>query len=322
MSKDQLIDSLGRIDGEIIQKVEKERTRAKPKRVFRRWLAMSACFAMILSIALTAEAASGSVSNLLAPLFGGAQTEIVDQIGVPVGASVSVNGYTLTADAIIGDRYTCAVVYTLSRDDGLPVPDNVIFLEWHPYINRGGSGGGSLSAGIRDEKNPNVVHFIESWRRQAPLIGRISTSTFSTLAIHNKDGEDTVLSEGTWGITYTLRYLDSSEEIPVRDLYVTDKGGNDYQVKKLLLSPVGIHLDLILYDPVFAAPKLTDFEVSLLLTDGTQVPMRNGGGGGSMREGDKSVKLSYSAMFDTPIHRENIAKILICGTVLEMNDFD
>lgn len=35
-------------------------------------------------------------------------------------ASVTVNGYTLTADAVIGDRYNIANVYTLTRDDGQP----------------------------------------------------------------------------------------------------------------------------------------------------------------------------------------------------------
>ena len=86
---------------------------------------MAACIALVLSIALTAEATNGTVSNLLAPIFGGAQTEIVDDIGVPIGASTSVNGYTLTVDAIIGDRYSVMIAYTLSRDDGQPIPENI-----------------------------------------------------------------------------------------------------------------------------------------------------------------------------------------------------
>ncbi|MBQ7801384.1 MAG: DUF4179 domain-containing protein [Oscillospiraceae bacterium] len=312
MSKDQIIDALGRIDGDIIREVAKERARGKPKRILRGWISIAACVVLICSAALTAEAASGSVSNLLAPLFGGAQTQIVDQIGIPVEAAVSVDGYTLTADAIIGDRYNVAIVYTLSRDDGQPVPENVRFLDWNTNILGGGSGGGSLAT-VRDEEDPNVVHFIESWSRQAPLIGRIVEASFSKLAIFNKDAEDTVLSEGTWELTYTLRYRDSSEKIPVKDLYVTDEGGSRYQVKKILLSPVGIHLDLILYDPVFGEPPLIDFEVSLLLTDGTE-RLLEGGGGGGMKEGDKRMEVSYSAMFDTPVPREDIAAIIICGT--------
>ena len=127
MSKDQIIDSLGRIDDEIISKVNQARTIRKPKPQIRRWAAIAACFALIISMALTAEATNGTVSNLLAPLFGGAQTEIMDTIGVPVGASTSVNGYTLTVDAIIGDRYSVMIAYTLTRDDGKPIPNNIDF---------------------------------------------------------------------------------------------------------------------------------------------------------------------------------------------------
>ena len=101
MRKDQILDSLGKIDDQVIQKVNEVRNARKPKLQFRRWAALAACFVLILSMALTAEATNGTVSNLLAPLFGGAQTEIVDEIGVPIGASTSVNGYTLTVDAII-----------------------------------------------------------------------------------------------------------------------------------------------------------------------------------------------------------------------------
>lgn len=86
-------DTKGRIDDQVIQKVNEARNTQKPRLQVRRWAAFEACFVLILSMALTAEAMNGTVSNLLAPLFGGAQTEIVDEIGVPIGASTSVNGY-------------------------------------------------------------------------------------------------------------------------------------------------------------------------------------------------------------------------------------
>ena len=72
MRKDQILDSLGRIDDDVIQKVNTARNDRKPKMQVRRWAALAACFALIISMALTAEATNGTVSNLLAPLFGGA----------------------------------------------------------------------------------------------------------------------------------------------------------------------------------------------------------------------------------------------------------
>lgn len=317
MSKDQILDSIGRIDDDVIQKVNAARNARKPKLQIRRWAALAACFALVISMALTAEATNGTVSNLLAPLFGGAQTEIVDKIGIPIGASTSVNGYTLTADAIIGDRYNLAIVYTLSSDDGQPIPEDTYFQEWNTNILGASSGGGSLCP-VRDEEDPNVIHFIESWNRHAPLIGRIVNVSFSNLAVYNKD-EDIMLSEGTWDLTFTLRYDDSSEKLSVKDLYATDEGGCYYKVEKVLLSPVGLHLDMILYDPVFGQAPLMDFEVSLLLKDGTILKLEGGGGGG-MSGGDKTMEISYSAMFDIPVPREDIQAIIICDTTYELEN--
>lgn len=320
MSKDQILDSLGRIDDEVILTVNEARAARKPKLKIRRWAAMAACFALVLSMALTAEATNGTVSNLLAPLFGGAQTEIVDKIGVPIDASTTVNGYTLTADAVIGDRYNVAIVYTFSRDDGQPIPEDVFFLDWHTDILKGGSGGGTLCP-VRDQEDPGILHFVEIWNRRAPLIGRLVTSSFSTLAIYNEGEEYTILSEGTWELTYTLRYEDSSEKIWVRDFHIKDYGGKEYELNHILLSPVGIYLNMTLFDPDFTDGVFRHFDVSLILNDGTEV-LLEGGGGGRMAEGDKRTEVSYSAMFDIPIPREDIKAIVICGTTYELNNSD
>ena len=314
MNKDYLIDSIGRLDEDIIQKVHEVRISKKSRPNSWKWFSMAACIALFLSIVFTAEATSGTVSNLLAPLFGGAQTEIVDEIGVPIGASTTVDGYTLTADAIIGDRHNLAIVYTLSREDGQPIPEKVI---------RGTSGGGSLRT-VVDEEHPNVIHFVESWHRRVPLIGRVVTASFSTLAIYNEGEEDTILSESTWKLTYTLRHMDSSEKLPVDDFFITDDGGNQYELNSILLSPVGIHLDMTLQNASFEYfnhGAFYDFNVCLALKDGTEIPLEGGGGGG-MTEGDKTAEVAYSAMFDIPVPREDIKSIMICDAVYEMNQTD
>ena len=323
MNEDYLIDSIGRLDEDIIQRVNEVRISKKSRPNSRKWFSMAACIALFLSVVFTAEATSGTVSNLLAPLFGGAQTEIVDEIGVPIGASTTVDGYTLTADAIIGDRHNLAIVYTLSREDGQPIPEKVFFKEWQTDVIRGTSGGGSLRT-VEDEEHPNVIHFVESWHRRVPLIGRVVTASFSTLAIYNEGEEDTILSDGTWKLTYTLRHMDSSEKLPVDDFFITDDGGNQYELNSILLSPVGIHLDMTLQNASFEYfnhGAFHDFNVRLALKDGTEIPLEGGGGGG-MTEGDKTAEVAYSAMFDIPVPREDIKSIMICDAVYEMNQTD
>ncbi|MBR4290513.1 MAG: DUF4179 domain-containing protein [Oscillospiraceae bacterium] len=312
MSKNQILDSLGRIDDEVIQNVNEARVARKPKLQVRRWAAFAACFALIISMALTAEATNGTVSNLLAPLFGGAQTEIVDKIGVPIGASASVNGYTLTMDAIIGDRYSVMVAYTLSRDDGQPIPENIDFR------SRGFSGSGYSTKIIINEDDPSNAQFHLRWRRNDPIIGRIVTATFTDLIID--DGENDVIhAEGTWEIKYTLRYPDSTEELPVKPFEIVDDGGRQFKVEGIMLSPLGIHLDLIFFAPDYEGGVFKDFTMSLVMTDGTEMLLNDGGGGGSWKEGDKKADVDYYAEFDVPIPRDDIKEIIICGVTYELN---
>ena len=313
MSKNQILDSLGRIDDEVIQNVNEARVARKPKLQVRRWAAFAACFALIISMALTAEATNGTVSNLRAPLFGGAQTEIVDKIGVPIGASASVNGYTLTMDAIIGDRYSVMVAYTLSRDDGQPIPENIDFR------SRGFSGSGYSTKIIINEDDPSNAQFHLRWRRNDPIIGRIVTATFTDLIID--DGENDVIhAEGTWEIKYTLRYPDSTEELPVKPFEIVDDGGRRFKVEGIMLSPLGIHLDLIFFDPDYEGGVFKDFTMSLVMTDGTEMLLNDGGGGGSWKEGDKKADVDYYAEFDVPIPRDDIKEIIICGVTYELNN--
>lgn len=312
MSKDQILDSLGRIDDEVILKVNEARTAKKPKLNVRRWAALAACFALIISMALTAEATNGTVSNLLAPLFGGAQTEIVDKIGVPIGASTSVNGYTLTVDAIIGDWYSVMIAYTLTRDDGQPIPENIDF-----ETREIRASGYSTRIEI-DEENPSVAHFHERWHRNEPLFGRIVTPSFSNLVTNKGKENESLIAEGTWEITFTIRYPDTSEKIPVRNLDVYDENGKRYRVKEIILSYMGVHMEVVEYEPVFAEASYISFQTAVLLKDGTEVPLE-GAGGGRMSEGDKTRKFSYYGEFDIPIPREDIQAIVICGTVYELN---
>ena len=58
-------------------------------------------------------------SDMLSDIFDGpaSQTEIIDRIGRPVGASLN-NGVTVTADAIMGDKgYGYHRLYSLRSDD-------------------------------------------------------------------------------------------------------------------------------------------------------------------------------------------------------------
>ena len=82
---------------------------AKRQVSHRRVLAIAAAAAMLtLTVTAGATGVLPSARDVFSSLFGGdpAQTEIIDQIGHPIGASATADGVTITADAILGDTYS------------------------------------------------------------------------------------------------------------------------------------------------------------------------------------------------------------------------
>ena len=308
----KLYDAITEIHDEYILDAEN----ASKKRQSFRWKPLVAAVLVIvlLAIPVSAEVVNGYVSNLLAPLFGGAQTEIVDKIGKPIGATVTADGYTLTADAVIGDQYNVAIVYTLSRDDGQPIPEGTHFAEWDTDIIWGASGGGSLTQ-VKNEEDPSKLHFIESWSRESPLVGRYVSAYFSELEIYNENGEDIPIADGPWELKYTLRYEDTSVNIPVNALKVTDTNGKNYQINKISISNVGLRLEGVIFDPQWRGePPFGAFEVCVRTKDGTDTLLEDTNAGGGYSVGDKTAKFHFNAMFEIPFELKEIDALIICGT--------
>lgn len=295
--------------------LERSQTKARNPVVWKRMKAIAACFLLILGMAITAEASTGSVSNLLAPLFGMAQTELVDDIGVPVGASATADGYTITAEAVIGDKYNVAVVYTLSRDDGQPLPDNLHIDYWK---NQRGSGGGS-GEWIRNENDPSKISYVEKWEMANPIAGRYWSVTFSNLAMGD---QRTVIAQGPWELSFTLRYKNTSQRISANKLRVSDDFGNEYQVNQIWISPIGIYMKGYQFDPENkhgASYLVAHFDVSLVMKDGTVIPLEDHSAGGHFTIGDSKAKVHFQALFDSPLDLETIDSLLICGTELKVD---
>ena len=288
--------------------------RPQPRRQagkLRRMLVLAAVL-VLLSISVHAELANGAVSNLLAPLYGGSQTELVDSIGHPVGAAVTVNGYTLTADAVIGDRYNIAVVYTLTREDGQPIPEGVCFDQMENSMHRG-SGGGSYSIQRGEELPENQVQIVETWTSSTFLFQRRVHVTFQDLKIYHQDTESyTDLADGCWELDFLVRYRDTTISVPVKDLTVTGDQGNEYQIRKIQISPLSIHMDLKA-SPNSLEDGLSEFQVELRRTDGSFVTFenRNFGGGGDLDA--PTIRADYGAFFEQPIPLEEMDALLICG---------
>lgn len=311
----EMLETIEHLNPAYIEAATKK-PKAKKRRLLK-WGAIAACLAVL---AVSAEASNGFVSNLLAPLYGGAQTELVNEIGVPVGASVTVQGYTLTADAIIGDRYNIAVVYTLRREDGQPMPNRVWFDSWHNSVQIG-SGSGSLE--VRRSEDGLSYQLIEQWTSSyISLLYRSAQVRFENLFCY--DGEEAhLLAEGVWELKFTVRYKDTTVKIPIDELEVIGSEGYHYQIRKLSLSPIGIHMELTAPNTINRndpnSRLMPDFHVSVMLNDGTVIELVEASRGGGGDISSDVIEAHYDVIFNPPIPLDTIKALIICDTTYEIN---
>ena len=308
-----LYEAIGEIRDPYI--AEAEQLLHRKRQPFLRKLA-AACIALLLfSLPVCAEVKNGYISNLLAPLYGGAQTKIVESIGVPLNASVTVGDYTLKADAVIGDRYNLTIVYSLTRVDRKKLSEWTRFDDWKSHGVRRNSG--HLSHQLSEDGK--TLYLLEKLTGNQPLFlfKRDFQVDFRDLIIW--DPENAVghpLQEGHWQLHFTIRYEDTTETVWRGKKAVTDQNGGVFTIRKIELSPVGMHMDLDLpacyFEDVGKAHGA--FRVSLLLQDGTVVTIEDFGMGGGGKSDGKTWDYNFRTMFDIPVQKESIRAILICDT--------
>lgn len=202
-----------------------------------------------------------SAADSLAAVFGAgpAQTELIDQIGRPIGASCTSNGITITADAIIGMRHAYAVAYTIEKDDGTAF-DELTKNENGTY-NLVLDGGGSINAltalrlgvdasgGTRytfdADPADNSLQIVEMTRiggSDVSLVGE--TLHFNATEIGftrvGEDGRDLpaqAIATGDWNMSFKIDYEDLSVDLPAGQMFTIN--GNSAVVDELAVSPLG-----------------------------------------------------------------------------------
>lgn len=328
MRQEQLQSAIGQVDDRYILEAAPGRLsdsgRKRRKILFPpRPAAVAAALALILAVTVPvrAELVNGYISNLFAPLYGSVQTELVDQIGKPIEAAVAVGGYRLSADAIIGDRYNVAIVYSLTRTDGGQLEEGLSFDSYSNTAKRG-TGGGSYSFHLSEDNTR--LSIVEEWTSAARLrLNRKAIATFTDLMRYDMETQErTLVQEGTWELKYTVRYEDASVRVPAYDTVVEDASGKQYTVHSILISPIGIHLDMTAPNhstSYFQEGSLyQDFTVSLILQDGTVKILEDMNIASHGSTEDDTHDADYGAMFDKPISLDQIKEVVICGTAFSL----
>lgn len=303
-----------------------------------RTAAIAAALAAVLAVGAGASGVLRTAAEVLGPIFGAssAQTEIIDQIGYPVGASDTDNGITITAEAVMGDRFNAAVVYTVCRDDGMALlpegigAENLLVRGGGTDVHiLGGSHGGSWFA---DEvPGDDRIQIVQTISSDQELIGAGATAEFDNLYCWDEStGESVPVLEGHWKFNFNLDYEDSARTLGGGETF--EQSGMTFTIDSITLSPVAIKVDYTVDQEVqwsnSAGGKVSDedrreqeryfehVEMLLTKTDGTVVDLSNSGGSISSQDG--VTVCSKGEIFSQIIPMDEMQSLSVGGVVFSL----
>lgn len=313
------------------------------------YAAAIATMALALGLGGIAYAAGGfmNVPQFVSHLFGGdsAKVEIVDSVGRPVGVSQSVNGVTVSADAVIGDKNNIAVVFSISKDDGTPfefetLEDGLIPLGFSDDLNISlpiFSGYGATGSSYFYDEDPtdNAIQLVETrtyesdGESEISLVGRMLTANFSDLTYYGDDGSATVIAPGDWRLSFPLNYEDTTRALETGQAF--EVNGMPATIDQLSISPIALHVTYTVDQKAewtsTESGKLSDhdsklmdsllgIEVSVTMSDGTTLEMGQSTGG-RIGEGDKAA-CETGVIWDRILDLDEVESITIGGTTIEL----
>ena len=317
-------------------------------RRFPRIAAVGVAAALVLSIGAGATGVFKSASDAFAGVFGPtADTEIIDQIGRPIGASDTSNGVTVTADAILFDGYNYLISYTLEKEDGSAFdctknPDTGLYdLYWKrsdSTIGRGVDGASGSSYFYDENPSDNAIQYVEtmSYNDAVQTGGTVKITLGDLCALNSENGEPTTIAKGAWRLKFQLEAGNSAVELPAGQNI--DVNGRSAAVDTIVISPIGYHVVYTvdgeatfdtLYDengeeipqesgrePAGVCSTWESYAAKLLVTktDGTVLDFSDCGG--SMDPHDGKTVCTRQGTFDTILPLDEVASVTIGDTTI------
>ena len=271
-----------------------------------------------------------------------ADTEIIDQIGRPIGASDTAGGVTVTADAILFDGYNYLISYTLEKEDGSAFdctknPDTGLYdLYWKrsdSTIGRGVDGASGSSYFYDENPSDNAIQYVEtmSYNDTVQTGGTVKITLGDLCVLNSENGEPTTIAKGAWRLKFQLEAGNSAVELPAGQNI--DVNGRSAAVDTIVISPIGYHVVYTvdgeatfdtLYDengeeipqesgrePASVSSTWESYSAKLLVTktDGTVLDFSDCGG--SMDPHDGNTVCTRQGTFDTILPLDELASVTI-----------
>lgn len=317
--------------------------KGRVRRPLPRLAAVGVAAALVLSIGAGAAVVYNKLaSESFAGVFGTAHTEIVDKIGRPVGASATDNGVTVTADAIIGDKYHYAITYTIAKEDGTAfdfdaskiVGTNLLplrFREEHTDIGFTTGGAHGCSYFYDADPTDHAIQYVEMMEHTDKLkSGGTAKAKFQDLYYSN-GGEEKLLAEGKWSFRFAFDFEDTSAALLSGQSFALN--GMTATIDEITLSPVALRVAYTVdsevkwedapsgresdYNRTQSERYFGSVPIVLTKTDGTTLDLLDAGGSISPENG-KTV-CTKGRMFDEIIPLNEVASLTIGGIEIPLS---
>lgn len=310
-------------------------TQTKYRRPVWRTTIIAAALATALLVGAGATGVLQSAADAFAPILGAtaAQTEVIDKIGRPIGASATDNGITITADAIIGDEYNACIIYTISREDGtalLPegIAANQLLLGGFCGASWGRGGSHGTAYFIDSDPTDHTLQYVETVSSDVPISHGTAKAELENLSyLDNDTGKAVPLFEGRWKFRFDVNYEDTSVLMGNRETFAQD--GMTFTIDQVSISPVAVRVAYTVDSEVqwsnAASGKESDqdsretkrylenVEILLTKTDGTVLDLSNSGG--SIHPENGKTVCTKSNVLDEIIPIEDISSVCVGGII-------
>ncbi len=320
------------------RKVDASKTRRPPLRAIRgrnNSLRRAAAAIVVLSVLVASTAAvhattggKPAVSAIEDVFYGApADTEIVGDIGKPVGASSTDDGIRITCDSLLGDANNIAVIYTLEREDGASLEGIAQKNADGKYpISFSGSSGLEVD-GVEAEEGAGYFYDSEPGdgkiqyvqlqhlrtRGGDSLVGKSAHVTLQGLQAVNSedDGAVRLLASGTWSFRFKLAYRDTTR------VYTCDErasyGEKEILVEQVRVSPLAIE---VVYSGSNDWVELRDIPISVKYRDGDSWQAESFSV--HSKKGSDEYTLTKSFFLDRIVDEEAISSVTIGSLTFDL----
>ncbi|OUO35952.1 DUF4179 domain-containing protein [Olsenella sp. An290] len=313
-----------------------------------RWARVAAGLALALALGggATVAVAAGVLPNpadVLSDVFGGApaQTELLNEVGRPIGASATSNGVTVTAEAVAGDRFNYAVAYSIEFEDSAALEG----IEFHEggtltYVGDaflrvdGAMSGGGLVRLYDADPGDNTLQLVQvmgvqTWN-DAGIVGRTARFSMSKLEIFTDEGEFKTLAAGDWNLKFEMNYVDTTVDLPASQ--TTTWQGSDVTIDAVAVSSLGVTVDYTIdrqtrdlalpgevsEEALAEQAAVTGLPVIVTFADGTTFDATDANGSSTKRS-DGTTTVSKATIYDHIVDTDDIVSVTVGDVEIPVN---